>query len=546
MSIFTKELLHKLHTKLSQTDRLLVSLFNEGKELNEEQKESILLAVCDQDKSYIPNLYPVCDVLGLSYDRIPYLKDRIEDRYGSRNGLSTPELEKSLKKAVIATKKKIANLPTHGKLTLDRDDEGRAYCTIENMSAALSYLGITVKRNLFTSNIEIKGLEDMGFPNMEDAVVDWIEFRVAKADVKLRASGAEVQKAIRQVAHINRYHPIKEYLESLVWDGTPRLDTWVLDHAGADDSSYTRAVSALPLMAAVKRIYNPGSKFDEMLVLCSGQGFYKSSALECLAGGQQWFTDSLPLGAPTKEVMETTTGKWIIEAADLDKYGKVEHNKLKAFMSRRSDRARLAFARIAEEIPRQWVIVGTVNEDQFLSDPTGDRRYWPLTVTKPFDCEALATNRDQLWAEAYHRAIINNESIRLDKSLWETAANIRESFTLDNPLKDKLAQVLIGQQGVILKSYLWDLCGIPTQSRSKASMLNKAMKDLGWTESTSKLKDRSSIRVWKKGESTRWLKPVMNLRLNSWEFISQVSPEVKVTEENNYEPPVDEEGKEAF
>jgi len=182
----------------------------------------------------------------------------------------------------------------------------------------------------------------------------------------------------------------------------PRLNTWLIDWAKAEDTPYTRAVSAKPLLAAVRRVRRPGTKFDEMLVLEAPQGYNRSSALRILAVNDDWFTDDIPLNADSKVVIERLSGKWIAEASELKgmRRGDVEH--LKAMLSRQVDRARLAYDRTPTEYPRQSIFIGTTNSATYLRDMTGDRRYWPVAVER-FDLEALKANRDQLWAEAAHR-----------------------------------------------------------------------------------------------------------------------------------------------
>lgn len=189
---------------------------------------------------------------------------------------------------------------------------------------------------------------------------------------------------------------------------------------GAADTPYTRAVGALFLIAACRRVRHPGCKFDEMMIWESEQGLNKSTALRTLAINDAWFTDDLPLSADSKKVIEGTLGKWIVEASDLAGKRKSDIDSLKAFMSRQIDGpARMAYARIAVERARQFVTAGTTNNRNYLVDTTGARRFWPVEV-KRFDIPALLKWRDQLWAEAAHREAAG-ESIRLHESLWPHA-----------------------------------------------------------------------------------------------------------------------------
>src|SRR5215212_7123557 len=158
-----------------------------------------------------------------------------------------------------------------------------------------------------------------------------------------------------------------------------------------------------------------------MVVLISPtQGTEKSSALAVLAVKEDWFVDDFPLGEGSQKVMEQTEGKWIVEAAELKGIRAREAEHLKASLSRRSDRARKAFGHLPSEQRRQFVIFGTTNEQRFLRDPSGNRRFWPVEIER-FDLKALRENRDQMWAEASYFEK-QGESIRLAQELWAKAA----------------------------------------------------------------------------------------------------------------------------
>jgi predicted P-loop ATPase len=219
---------------------------------------------------------------------------------------------------------------------------------------------------------------------------------------------------------------VVDYLSSLVWDGTPRLDRWLVDYAGAEDTPRVRAVSRAMLIAAVRRARQPGCTFDQMPVLEGPQGCGKSSALRVLAVDDAWFTDVLPLAdADMRRIIEATAGKWIVEAAELasllereDDVAKDRESAprrqsaaLKAYLSRSHDEARMAYARERTRVPRSFVIVGTTGATSYLQD-TGNRRFWPVSVRR-FDLDQLISVRDQLWAEAAV-AEACGESIHLD------------------------------------------------------------------------------------------------------------------------------------
>lgn len=203
------------------------------------------------------------------------------------------------------------------------------------------------------------------------------------------------------VAHQNRYHPVRSYLETLVWDKTPRLDSWLKRAFGAvGPDAYVSAVGRKVLVAAVNRVYDPGVKFDHMMVLEGFQGKGKSTALRILAG-DKWFTDGLG-DIHQKDVVDQMMGKWIIEVGELASIKKSDVENVKSFITRQTDRVRMPYGRRSGDFPRQSIFVGTTNNDEYFSDETGNRRFWPIKINEA-DFKWLKKNRNQLWAEAVHK-----------------------------------------------------------------------------------------------------------------------------------------------
>lgn len=206
-------------------------------------------------------------------------------------------------------------------------------------------------------------------------------------------------QAVQSVARDRRLHPVREYLNSLMWDGTKRIDTWLSLYLGAEVFEYSAAVGARFLISAVARIYQPGAKVDCCLILEGPQGLKKSTALRTVAG--EWFTDEIAdLGS--KDAAMQTRGVWIIEIAELDSMSRGEVGKIKAFMSRSNDRFRPPYGKRLIESPRQCVFSGSVNHSSYLRDETGGRRFWPIACTRIL-IDELGRDRDQLWAEAVVR-----------------------------------------------------------------------------------------------------------------------------------------------
>ncbi len=306
----------------------------------------------------------------------------------------------------------------------------------------------------------------------------------------------------QDLAHAREFHPVRDYLDGLTWDRVDRLDEWLMAYADAGDSTYTRAVGGLMLVSAVRRAYQPGVKFDEMVVLESDQGTGKSSLLRALCPRDDWFSDDLPLNVDAKQIIERTRGKWLIEAAELSGMhaSKVEH--LKSMMSRQFDGpVRMAYARLPIEEPRQFVLVGTTNAHVYLSDPTGSRRFWPVHV-KTIDVEAVRRDRDQLWAEAVMRHT-RGDSIRLDPDLYEQAALQQERRRTVDPWEPVLEEAFSDDYARVLPREIWKALGISTdrQDARMAKRVAEVMQRLGFRRMT--IWDRENTRTCKGWGRTR-------------------------------------------
>lgn len=206
----------------------------------------------------------------------------------------------------------------------------------------------------------------------------------------------DCERAVDVVARVNGWHPVRDYLEGLVHDGTRRLSNGAARYFGAEASEYASNVFRWWMISAVARVMTPGCKADHVLILEGKQGRGKSTALEVLAG--DWFSDSA-IDLNSKDAFERIRGRWIVELAELDALFRVESSRAKQFFSSKRDDYRPAYARREREQRRACVFAGTVNEGVYLKDPTGARRFWPIVCAR-LDLEALRRDRDQLWAEA--------------------------------------------------------------------------------------------------------------------------------------------------
>lgn len=362
---------------------------------------------------------------------------------------------------------------------LTRDGNvGAPLKTERNILVALRRLGVRLSYNEFADRLLIDNLEGHG-PELTDAAMVSLRLTVDRLFGFL-PNKDYFYDVVVNAARANTFHPVLSYFDSLAWDTRPRIDTWLIDYGGAKDTPYVRAVSRLMLVAAVRRQKQPGCKFDEMPVLEGPQGTNKSSALKLLAVDEDWFLDDLPLGASSKEMIEQMTGKWIVEIADLHKRGRPDVNRVKAQLSRTEDRARLAYGKIATSVKRQCVLFATTNEDKYLEDPTGERRFWPI-LTGRFNLEALAQDRDQLWAEAV-AAEATDESIRMDQTLWGEAAKEQAERSIIDPWVQHLEEMLGDMNGKILNSDVWRLVGLTPDKMKRNDTLRIAnvMRQLGF------------------------------------------------------------------
>ena len=294
----------------------------------------------------------------------------------------------------------------------------------------------------------LQGIVYNQFKGMLDVIADlpWKQVKPGFGDTDLACaklyfernygiwSPTKFKDALLAVTSAERlYHPVKEYLSSLSWDGTPRLDTLLIDYLGAEDTPYVRAVTRKTMVAAIARIYRPGIKFDSILVLNGAQGMGKSTLFALL--GKQWFSDSLSISdMKDKTAPEKLQGYWLLELSELNGIKKVDVEVVKSFITRTDDKYRQAYGVSVESHPRSCVIVGTTNSDGgFLRDVTGNRRFWPVRVSghgkyHPWEL----TEVDQVWAEAIEYYKQGEELFLKDAVAAEAYAMQRDAMETDD------------------------------------------------------------------------------------------------------------------
>jgi predicted P-loop ATPase len=299
-----------------------------------------------------------------------------------------------------------------------------------------------------------------------------------------------VQHGLELVADTNRYHPVRDWLNGLTWDGTERLERWLITYACAEDTPYARAIGKLFLTGMVARVMRPGCKMDYMLILEGEQGLLKSQLLRTLAG--PWFSDQIP-ALHRREASQHLRGVWLVEVAELDMMARADLATLNAFITRTVETYFPRYGRSEAIEPRQCVLAGTTNAAVYLRDPTGGRRFWgvPTGKTGPLRPRKLAQDRNQLFAEAvaayrngaswwptreFEAAHVQPEQDqRYASDLWEDLLpDALDQWAVKNPVSNMLEVVLavLVTQGLHADPLRW--------SPREQQRLTGCLRRLGW------------------------------------------------------------------
>lgn len=311
-----------------------------------------------------------------------------------------------------------------------------------------------------------------------------------------RFTAQSTQQSMVAAAALNRFHPVRQYLGTLVWDGVKRLDNWLINAFDCDQTAFVRAAGAKIMIAAVRRVMQPGVKFDYMLVLEGLQGLGKSRGVRALCPDRSWFSDAIPADLTNKDAALSLSGVWILEFAEIEHLIRAEVETIKAFLSRQTDRFRPPYGRIFVERPRQCVFIGTTNSDDYLRDASGNRRIWPAK-TRAADIHWIELNRDQLWAEAVSRER-GGEVIWLDdEPIQVEAAKEQLDRMAEDVWQHKVKAWVQDMPWVRIDQVLEHGLAVPTERMSKPHEMRvgKILRSLGWEKKVRRI-DGANAKVW--------------------------------------------------
>jgi predicted P-loop ATPase len=330
---------------------------------------------------------------------------------------------------------------------------------------------------------------------VEDADVFRLQEFLQRAGLK-NLSAQTVHDAVEVRGRECKFHPVRDYLEALKWDGSPRLENWLARYLGAQRTSYTEGIGRMFLVAMVARIFQPGCKADYMPILEGPQAALKSTACRTIGGA--YFSDSLPDVTTGKDVSQHLRGKWLIEVSEMHAMGRAEAALLKAFITRQVEQYRPPYGRREVVEPRQCTFVGTINKETYLRDETGGRRFWPVR-TGSIDIPALKRDRDQLFAEAvvmyrnkvpwwpdraFERQHIQGEQeARFEQDAWE---EIVEQYLAAAPAKVTVGQV--AREALHIEN--------ARLGRAEQNRIMAILERLGWRRGKREMK----ARWWSRGD----------------------------------------------
>lgn len=304
---------------------------------------------------------------------------------------------------------------------------------------------------------------------------------------KIEPSKQIVGEACFIVSKRNQYHPLKSYIQKEKWDGVKRIDEWLINAVGCDDNVYYRQAGSKFLIAAVNRVYNPGCKFDHMMILEGAQGLGKSTLVEELAG--EWYLDT-NFDNKDKDLVDCMRKAFLIEISELSGMGKKDVDWLKSFITKKVDTVRLAYAARTKNFKRKSVFIGTYNpsgNNNYFRDDTGNRRFWPIEC-RTVNIDYIRKNKHQLWAEAYSRYIDKEQYYISDPEAITIMKTLHAERETEGPAFVKIKRWLSDNNPdeVSIENIIEMALGIKTEGKdprdlhSTWTIVGIVLKRIGW------------------------------------------------------------------
>jgi virulence-associated protein E len=396
--------------------------------------------------------------------------------------------------------------PGRPAITWDYTEKNTIRLSMLNAARAMLGLGLSFKHDTFHNKMFVTSLDGAKADHvgeLNDTRVRALRWLVNNT-FPVNFEEKPIREAAVTLAERNAFDPVADMLElaEAQWDGVERIDRMAVDYFNAEDTALNRAFVRKLMIAAVRRVRQPGCKFDQILVMESKEGWNKSSAWRVLAGEGN-FSDESIMGRETRFVQESLADIWILECAELAGITRREVDAITTFISRQDDRARPAYGHFLVSQPRHSILVGTTNADKWLPKQTGNRRFWPLRVLAPINLKKLKTDRLQLWGEAarYEAA---NETLVLNEDLWGDAGVEQEARRITDPWEDVLidlkpiAKASLGMVGLFGTAIVHEMDGFQfvtsadifehvlkraTLDYNNGRRLATVMRQLGWERS---------------------------------------------------------------
>lgn len=401
--------------------------------------------------------------------------------------------------------------------SLEKNDKGQPKQSLNNCTIVLRedpLLKGALQRNMLRGMTDLT--KDMPWYQRSTSITDTDvnNIRLYMERNYSLSSDKNLRAAIDIVANENTYHPIADRLESLVWDGTPRISTALNYFLGAELTDYSAEVLKMHMEAAIHRVFHPGCKYDICMVLVGNQGGGKSTFLRFLAMEDEWFTDDIKRLSDDK-VYQWIQGHWIIEMSEMSAASKSTIEEIKAFLSRQKDNYRIPYESKAEDRPRQCVVCGTSNDVRFLPlDRTGNRRFAPVLVNSenatmhPLDNEKFSREYIlQMWAEALtmYKEDVANHRLRLtfSKDMEAVALEMQRDCMKEDVMYGRLEAYLDEHESdkVCCAMIAHEVFGIddPKKQSYDASLYTEILRAKGW-------KDINSRKFYSYGRQKAWIK----------------------------------------